>query len=217
MEGRRKDPPENIPPVDPKKKKTRAPKKSAAEEDGSDESKSGDKRKTPHPSGDRAAKFREGIPENEGKTSSTKKRVKDQKKNSGTYTSKAAQPKKTTWGYCTAVRFTTSLGVCPSTTGGMYTRLAETLRILQRRDTECAIRDAYNGKAEPLRSPGEFPKQGDDHGKFERHFSIDDEVPWTWDDNIKKDRPRRFVGTFWLLSDVPTYELLNYARVNLRI
>jgi hypothetical protein len=99
----------------------------------------------------------------------------------------------------------------------MYTRLAETLRILQRRDTECAIRDAYNGKAEPLRSPGEFPKQGDDHGKFERHFSIDDEVPWTWDDNIKKDRPRRFVGTFWLLSDVLTYELLNYSRINLRI
>jgi hypothetical protein len=74
-----------------------------------------------------------------------------------------------------------------------------------------------NGKAEPLRSPGEFPKQGDDHGKFQRHFSIDDEVQWSLDDNIKKDRPRHFVGTFWLLSDVPTYELLNYSRVNLRI
>ena len=72
-----------------------------------------------------------------------------------------------------------------------------------------------NEKKKPIRSPGEFPKDGE-HGRYQRHFTQDGELEWSWDNNITDKNPRSFNGSFILLSDKNPTELFNYCRVDLR-
>jgi hypothetical protein len=95
----------------------------------------------------------------------------------------------------------------------MYQRMAGVLGTAQTFDSECAIGDHVNAKAEPIRSPGEFNWKT--HVPWQRHFVLDWEPDWQWD-KVSGDRPRGFKGVFILLSDKPPEEILKYTRVDLR-
>ena len=82
-------------------------------------------------------------------------------------------------------------------------------------DPEAAIADRINGKREPIRSPGDFPVVNN-HQKYIRHFTCDNEKDWTWDDNIKNSNPRRFSGSFILLSCKTAEDILYHSRVDIR-
>ena len=178
----------------------------------SDDSKAGDKRKTP--SSSKSAKFAADVKDNEGKTASTKKAAREKKKGD-TYASKASKEKKTTWQYTTVVAFSMKVGKCKSTCGEVYGRHKQALSVLQTCDPECSIADHVNMKVKPIRSPGEFPKEGE-HGRYQRHFTLNNEVDWSWDDTITDKNPRSFHGSFILLSDKEPGELFRYSRVDLR-
>lgn len=102
----------------------------------------------------KSTKFSDGIPDNEGKTASTKKQAKEKKRE--TYAEKATKSKKKTWGYSTVMEYKTRVGKCNDVQSEMYSRHATAFRIFQDYDSECAIGDHVNAKAEPLRSPAEF-------------------------------------------------------------
>jgi hypothetical protein len=161
----------------------------------------------------KSTSFQEGTLNNEGKTASTKKVAREKKKES--YANKASLPPKKTWVYQRVVNYVLRVGAVKSTCGEVYKRVADAFAVLQQYDPTVAIQDADNPKADPIRSLGEWPKVGQ-HGRWQRFFKTDGELKWTWDDNIKADKPRTFVGNFILLSDKDPEEIFNYCRVDLR-
>lgn len=163
----------------------------------------------------KSAKFSDGIPNNEGKTASTKKAVRAKKAgSSSSYAEKAKSPKKSNWAHSTVLEYKIKVGACKSTCTEVYSRLSEILRVIQLFEPDCAIGDLRNAKAASLRSPAEFKFSM--HGAFQRHFSVDNETDWQWDDNITEKNPRNFAGSFILLSDKTAKEILEYCRVDLR-
>lgn len=117
----------------------------------------------------KSAKFSDGIPDNEGKTASTKKQAKEKKRE--TYANKATKGKKKQWIYTTVMEYRTHVGKCSNVTSEMYSCQASVLCIFQDDDPECAIGNHINAKAEPLRSPGEFKFKS--HGHYIRHYKLD--------------------------------------------
>ena len=182
----------------------------------SDDSQAGDKRKRESTGSTKSAKFQDGIPNNEGKTASTRKSAKVKKAATAgkTYADKAKMPEKTDWIYDVIMYYSMKVGKCSSTTGEVYSRLANAFAILHKEDPTCAIGNIFNAKKTPLRSPAEF--NFDSHGKFQQHFTVDEETDWQFDDGIKQDKPRTFQGSFILMSDRNPRELLSYCRVDLR-
>eukprot|EP00956_Cyclotella_meneghiniana_P013587 scaffold19721_cov38-Cyclotella_meneghiniana.AAC.5 len=184
---------------------------------------SGSKRKAPSSSEDdkgegdgKTAKFAEGIPMNEGKTASTKKHAKAAKKGKS-YSEKTKTPEKTTWPYRTYIFWTMKVGKVPNTCAEVYKRHTDAFRILQQCDPVCAIADHMNEKSKPLRSPGDFPKPAiGEHGRYQRYFTLDNEKDWSFNNEIKANAPRTFVGTFILLSDKDPHDLFNFCRVDLQ-
>lgn len=204
-------------------RKSKAPKKKAAskrtqeESDSSSDSQSGEKRKrtqnpTKTPQAGRA-KFQDGIPNNEGKTASTKKHAKA-KKAGTSYADKAKASAKKEWGYSTVVNWYTRLGPVSSTKQEVYSRLGKALAVLLNYDPECAFGCVVNAKAPPLRSAAELKFKF--HGDFKRYFTVHDETIWQWDDNIQKDRPRSFAGSLILLSDKLPADIFEFCGVDLR-
>jgi hypothetical protein len=165
--------------------------------------------------GRKSASFAKDIQDNEGKTASTKKVAKEKKKEKESYAAKAKLPPKTSWIYNTVIKYNMKIGPCKSTRGEVYGRLSKAFVILQKQDPTCAIGDIYNAKSTPLRTPGSFPQVGD-HGKFCRHFTVDGEYEWQWDDGIKGNQMRTFVGSYILLSDKDPVDIFKWARVDLR-
>ena len=161
----------------------------------------------------KSAAFAAGIPENEGKTASTRKQQKAKDKES--YAKKAAKEKKTVWGYSTIIKFQMRLGQCRSTCAEVYSRHKKMFTILQTYDASCTIQDHMNAKAPSLRSPGDFPSENE-HGRYQRYFTLDGEQDWLWDNNITNSNPRNFIGSFILLSDKNPVEMFRYVRVDLR-
>lgn len=174
------------------------------------------KKRSPSPSSTKStktAKFSTDIPNNEGKTASTKKHAKAKKKE--TYAKKAAQEVKKNWIYNTIMAFDTKLGKCNSPPNEMYGRMSMVLAVFQEIDPECAIGDHMNEKAEPIRSPAEY-NNWKSHGTYQRHYTLDWEPAWQWD-KINNDKGRAFRGAFILLSDKPPEEILQICRVDLRM
>ena len=162
------------------------------------------------PKSSKSAKFKDDIPNNEGKTASTKKHAKAKKKES--YAKKASTEIKKSWIYDTIIYFDTKLGKCNKPCDVMYGRMAEVLRVFQEYDPECAIGDHMNSKAEPIRSPAEYNWKS--HTTYQRHYTLDWEPDWQWDKI--GDKGRAFKGAFILLSDKPAEEILRFCRVDLR-
>ena len=81
------------------------------------------------PKSSKSAKFKDDIPNNEGKTASTKKHAKAKKKES--YAKKASTEIKKSWIYDTIIYFDTKLGKCNKPCDVMYGRMAEVLRVFQ--------------------------------------------------------------------------------------
>eukprot|EP00956_Cyclotella_meneghiniana_P022760 scaffold43409_cov41-Cyclotella_meneghiniana.AAC.9 len=162
------------------------------------------------PKSSKSAKFKDDIPNNEGKTASTKKHAKAKKKES--YAKKASTEIKKSWIYDTIIHFDTKLGKCNKPCDVMYGRMADVLRVFQEYDPECAIGDHLNSKAEPIRSPAEYNWKS--HTTFQRHYTLDWEPDWQWDKI--GDKGRAFKGAFILLSDKPAEEILRFCRVDLR-
>ena len=161
----------------------------------------------------KSAAFAEGIPNNEGKTASTRKQQKAKDKES--YARKAAKEKKTGWAYTTIIKWTMRLGQCRSTCAEVYSRHKKAFTIMQTYDATCSIADHMNPKSSPLRSPGDFPSENE-HGRYQRFFTLDNEQDWSWDNNITNSNPRNFAGSFILLSDKEPVELFRFIRVDLR-
>jgi hypothetical protein len=145
----------------------------------------------------------------------TKKVAKEKKKEKESYAAKAKLPPKENWIYSTIVKYSMKVGPCKSTRGEVYGRLGKAFVIMQKQDPTCAIGDIFNAKSTPLRTPGAFPQVGD-HGKFCRHFTVDGEYDWQWDDGIKGNQVRSFIGSFILLSDKDPKDIFKWARVDLR-
>lgn len=177
----------------------------------SDSSKGKRKAANETPKSGKFAKFQEGIPNNEGKTASTKKHVRAKKKES--YADKATKDVKKNWAYKTIMTFETKVGKCNDVPKEMYKRMASILKTYQTLDGECAIGDCINEKAEPIRSPGEM--NWTSHVPFQRHFVLDWQPDWQWD-KITGANPRTFRGAFILLSDKDPVELMKFTRVDLR-
>lgn len=186
----------------------------------SDDSQSGDKRKRDSTgSSAKSAKFQDGIPDNEGKTASSRKnaRAKKAAEKSGSgdsYADKAKAPKKSSWENEKILYYSFKVGKCNSTTGEVYSRLGNTFGVFHKEDPTCAVRNISDSSKEPLRSPAEF--NFSTHGTFQQYFTVDDEVDWQFDDGIKQDKPRTFVGSFILMSDLDPEELVRRCRVDLR-
>jgi hypothetical protein len=161
----------------------------------------------------KSASFKEGTLNNEGKTASTKKNAREKKKES--YANKAKLPPKKEWAHSCIVTFNLRVGAVKSTCGEVYKRVGDAYAILQKYDPMLAIQDNENPKAEPIRSLGEWPVVGQ-HGRWQRFFTLDNELDWSWDNNIKADKPRTFVGSFTILSDNDPEEMFRYCRVDLR-
>jgi hypothetical protein len=159
----------------------------------------------------KSAKFSDGIPDNEGKTASTQKQAKENKRES--YAEKATKGKKKSWIYTMVMEYKTRVGKRSNVTSEMYSCQAAVLRVFQEHDSECAIGDHINAKAEPLLSPGEFKFKS--HAPYMHHYKLDYEPDWQWD-AIKGDKPHNFNGSFILLSDKPPQEILSFTRVDLR-
>eukprot|EP00956_Cyclotella_meneghiniana_P008014 scaffold10676_cov49-Cyclotella_meneghiniana.AAC.5 len=162
------------------------------------------------PKSSKSAKFKDDIPNNEGKTASTKKHAKAKKKES--YAKKASTEIKKSWIYETIIHFDTKLTKCNKPCDVMYGRMADVLRVFQEYDPECAIGDHLNSKAEPIRSPAEYNWKS--HTTYQRHYTLDWEPEWQWDKI--GDKGRAFKGAFILLSDKPAEEILRFCRVDLR-
>lgn len=214
--------------VPPKKKKTDQHRSSSidsrtsskSKKSDSEDSQSGDKRKrqSTDPSA-KSAKFQEGIPDNEGKTASTRKnlrakRAADKAGGGCSYSDKAKAPEKTSWKFEKVVYYSLKVGKCASTTGEVYSRLGGGFGILLREDSTCAIANFHDRKKKPLRSAAEFNFTS--HGTFQQYFTVDEETDWQFDDGIKADKPRSFLGSFILLSDVDPVDLFKFTRVDLR-
>lgn len=170
-----------------------------------EQSDSGNKKTT------KTAKFDDSIPDNTGKTASTKKSARAKRKE--TYAEKTNKDKKKEWIYQTVIEYKTRVFKCNKPTTEMYSRMANVHRIFQTIDPECAIGDHMNAKAEPIRSPGEYTWSS--HATWMRHFVVDDEKEWHWD-KVSGDKPRNFAGSFILLSDKPAQEIMNFVRVDMR-
>jgi hypothetical protein len=166
--------------------------------------------------GRKSASFANDIQDNEGKTVSTKKVAKEnKKKEKESYAAKAKLPPKDSWIYSTIIKYSMKVGPCKSTRGEVYGRLGKAFVIMQKQDPTCAVGNIFNAKSTPLRTPGAFPQVGD-HGKFCRHFTVDGEYDWQWDDGIKGNQVRSFFGSFILLSDKDPKDIFKWARVDLR-
>jgi hypothetical protein len=158
----------------------------------SNNSQSGDKRKRDSTSSSaKSAKFQDGIPDNEGKTASSRKnaRAKKAAEKSGSgdsYADKAKAPKKTSWENEKILYYSFKVGKCSSTTGEVYSRLGNSFGVFHKEDSTCAVRNICDpNKEPPLRSPAEF--NFSTHGTFQQYFTVDDEVDWQFDDGIKQD------------------------------
>ena len=188
--------------------------------DSSSGSSSGKRKPSPSPPEDssatkKTAKFQEDIPNNEGKTASTKKQAKIKKKERReSYANKAeAEPKKE-WIYSTIMTFDTRVGQCNDPAKEMYSRVSHILTAFQFHDKECAFGDISNAKSKSIRSPAEMATWKN-HVPFLRHFALDYETDWQWQP-VKGDKPRNFKGAFVLLSDKTPEEILRYTRVDLQ-
>jgi hypothetical protein len=159
----------------------------------------------------KTAKFDDSIPDNTGKTASTKKAAKAKKRES--YADKASKEKKKEWIYQTVIEWKTRVYKCEKATTEMYSRMGNMHRVFATYDPECAIGDHMNAKAEPIRSAGEYIWTT--HVPFKRHFVLEHEPEWQWD-KVRGDKPRNFAGSFILLSDKPAQEILDFVRVDLR-
>jgi hypothetical protein len=115
----------------------------------------------------KSAKFSDGIPDNEGKTASTQKQAKENKRES--YAEKATKGKKKSWIYTMVMEYKTRVGKRSNVTSEMYSCQAAVLRVFQEHDSECAIGDHINAKAEPLLSPGEFKFKS--HAPYMHHYN----------------------------------------------
>ena len=142
--------------------------KRSAKKGDSDGSSAGDKRKAR-----KSASFAADLPDNQGKTVSTRKSAKaaKSKESKESYAKKASSEEKTSWIYETIISFSMKVGKCPNTCAEVYSRHKLALQVLQSCDPSCAVADHMNGKRKPIRSPGEFPKDGE-HGRYQRHFTI---------------------------------------------
>jgi hypothetical protein len=105
------------------------------------------------------------------------------------------------------MEYKTRVVKCSNMTSEMYSRQAAVLRVFQEHDPECAIGDHINAKADPLRLPGEFKFKS--HAPYMRQYKLDYEPNWQWD-AIKGNKPRKFNGSFILLSDKPPREILSF-------
>ena len=141
----------------------------------------------------KTAKFHDTIPDNTGKTASTKKAARAKKKDS--YADKASKDKKEDWIYQTVIEWKTRVYKCNKPTTEMCSRMGNMHRILAAYDPECAIGDHMNAKAEWIRSAGEYTWTT--HVSFKRHFVLEHEPEWQWD-KVKGDKPRNFAGSFIL-------------------
>jgi hypothetical protein len=92
--------------------------------------------------------------------------------------------------------------------------LGNSFGVFHKEDPTCAVRHISDPNKEPLRSPAEF--NFSTHGTFQQYFTVDDEVDWQFDDGIKQDKPRTFVGSFILMTDLDPDELVRRCRVDLR-
>jgi hypothetical protein len=188
---------------------------------GSSGSSSAGKRKpSPSPPADssakkKTAKFPDDIPNNEGKTASTKKQAKiKRKERPESYASKASAEPKKEWIYSTIMTFDTRVGQCTDPAKEMYSRVSHIMTAFQFHDKECAFGDISNAKSDPIRSPAEFATWKN-HVPFLRHFALDYETDWQWQP-VKGDKPRNFKGAFVLLSDKNPEEILKYTHVDLQ-
>jgi hypothetical protein len=163
----------------------------------------------------KTAKFQDDIPDNEGKTASTKKQVKIKRKEKHeSYASKASTQPKKQWIYSTIMTFSTRVGQCNDVPKEMYGRVSQILTAFQFHDKECAFGDISKAKSAPIRSPAEFATWKT-HVNFIRHFTLDYETDWQWQP-VKGDKPRNFNSAFILLSDKTAEEILQYVRVDLQ-
>lgn len=188
--------------------------KQGNEGSSSDSSTNTPKRKQPNSAKNKSsktAKFDDSIPDNTGKTASTKKAARAKKKDS--YADMASKDKKKDWIYQTVIEWKTRVYKCNKPTTEMYSRMGNMHRVLATYDPECAIGDHMNAKAEPIRSAGEYIWTT--HVPFKRHFVLEHEPVWQWD-KVTGDKPRNFAGSFILLSDKPAQEILDFVRVDLR-
>jgi hypothetical protein len=182
----------------------------------SDDSQAGDERKRESTGSTKSAKFQAGIPNNEGKTASTRKSARAKKAVSAgqSYADKAKVPEKTEWFYDRIMFYSMKVGKCPSTTGEVYSRLGNSFGEFLKQDPTCAIGNIFNAKKKPLRSPADF--NFNSHGTFQQYFTVDEETDWQFNDGIKQDKPRTFQGSFILLSDQNSVDLLRFCRVDVR-
>lgn len=191
--------------------------KKTAHGDSSESEGSKGKRKAQHATGGKgtktpkSAKFKDDVPNNEGKTASTKKHAREKAKDS--YADKASKDIKKNWMYSTIISYDTRVGKCNDVPKEMYKRMATVLTTCQSFDHECAFGDVLNAKAEPIRSAGDLNWKS--HVKWPRYFVLDFEPEWQWD-NITGKNPRVFRGAFLLLSDKPASDILRACRVDLR-
>jgi hypothetical protein len=163
----------------------------------------------------KTAKFQDDIPNNEGKTASTKKQAKIKKKEKRkSYTSKASAEPKKQWIYSTIMTFDTRVGQCSDVPKEMYGRMSHILTAFQFHDKDCAFGDNSNAKSAPIRSPAKFATRKT-HVHFLHHFTLDYDTDWEWQP-VKGEKPRNFKGAFILLSDKTAEEILQYVRVDLQ-
>ena len=123
----------------------------------SDDSQAGDKRKRNSTgSSSKSAKFQDGIPDNEGKTASSRKnaRAKKAAEKSGSgdlYSDKVKAPKKASWENEKILYYSFKVGKCNSTTGEVYSRLGNSFGVFHKEDPTCAVRHISDPNKEPLR------------------------------------------------------------------
>ena len=130
-----------------------------------------DQQEAPEP---KSATFADGTLNNEGKTRTTKEKVKEVKaaKKGKTYASKVKAEEKKNWSYRTFIYYNMKISKCANTCAEIYKRQGEAFRILQFGDPVCAIADHINEKAAPLRSPGDFPKPTvGSHARYQRYYT----------------------------------------------
>lgn len=120
---------------------------------------------------------------------------------------------KKSWNFEKILYYSFKVDKCPSTTGKVYSHIENSFAIFLREDPTCAIANIYNTNQEPLRSPAEFNFAS--HGTFQEYFTVDEETDWQFDDGIKANKPRSFLGSFILLSNLNTVDLLKFCRVDL--
>jgi uncharacterized Rmd1/YagE family protein len=90
----------------------------------------------------KTAKFKDDVINNEGKTASTKKHVKEnKKKDKENYAKKAEKDIKKSWIYSTVIAYDTKVYKCNEVPQEMYKRMSGVLATLQTFDPECAIGD----------------------------------------------------------------------------